>query len=397
MLALRTELIYRSDPGGLIAFADIDRAYTMGTDTWVVWACDTEAGILENDPVEMAERFTNWIQPYFSWLSGGSYLPEFISGGTVKAENEQDCYDNIRSTPSPQEANGAIIVVDLAMIDCGTPADCRIGGGGPGHCFDSHMQERIPKECSPHWPENSREIRLSTLGFTSVPGHIPPTPTGFFLAHELGHALSWPHSYDRPDRHFGTNLMDIMGNGQTLNFGTPAINRYAAGWISVDEVAIHPEPVDSSSQQQEAVYELYPLGEAGTQMLVLQTGTKGAFYALGAREKSGFDGDIPVEGVEVYFIDQSDWCEENFWNSPFLGTCYGPGRLTDAYFEPGRRARTARHVLPYGGVLSGDARHVYSAGESLVIGNARVQIAGGTRDGAPYVVQVGPNPSPARP
>jgi len=26
-----------------------------------VWACDTEAGTLENDPVEMAERFTSWV------------------------------------------------------------------------------------------------------------------------------------------------------------------------------------------------------------------------------------------------------------------------------------------------------------------------------------------------
>ena len=64
-LEIRTELIYRSDPAGLIAFANIDRAYTIGTDTWVVWACDTEAGTLENDPVEMAERFTSWVQPYF--------------------------------------------------------------------------------------------------------------------------------------------------------------------------------------------------------------------------------------------------------------------------------------------------------------------------------------------
>ena len=390
LLAHRTELIYRSDSAGLIAFADIDRSYTLGTDSWVVWACDTEAGTLENDPAEMAERFTRWVQPYFTSLSGGLYLPEFIAGGTVKAESEQDCYDNIRSTPAPPGMNGAVTVVDLPMIDCGTPASCRIGGGGPGHCFAQHLQERIPIKCSPHWPQNMREIRLSTLGFTSVPGHIPSTPTGFFLAHELGHALSWPHSYDRPDRQFGTNLMDIMGNGQTLNFGTPAINRYAAGWIPVDEVAIHPVPVDSASPQQHAVYELYPLGEQGTQMLVLQTDTKGVFYTLGAREKSGFDSDIPVEGIEVYFINQSNWCEDHFWNAPSSGTCYGPGRLTDAYFEPGRRARTVRHVLPYGGVLTGDARHVYRVGESLAIGNARVRIIGRTADGAGYVVRVGP-------
>ena len=392
LLAVRTELIYRNDPAGLIAFVDIDRAYTMGTDTWVVWACDTEAGTLENDPVEMAERFTSWVQPYFSWLSGGSYRVEFISGGTVKADKEQECYDNIRNTPSPQEANGAVIVVDLAMIDCGTEADCRIGGGGPGHCFDRHLDEWIPKVCSPHWPENFREIRLSTLGFTSVSGHIPDPPTGFVIGHELGHALSWPHSYDRPDRHFGSNLMDVMGNGQSLAFGTPAINRYAAGWIALDEVAIHPQPVDSSSQQQEAVYELYPLGEPGTQMLVLQTGAKGTFYTLGAREKSGFDGDIPVEGVEVYFIDQSAWCEDHFWNSPFLGTCYGPGRLTDVYKEPGRRLRPVGYLLPHGAVITGDARHVYSVGESAVIGNAQVQITGRTADGAGYVVKVTARP-----
>ena len=384
------ELVYGEDPGRLIAFADVVRAYSLGTDSWVVWSCDTPEGEWEVPTEETAERLENWAQPYFTWLSGGAYVPRFIVGGTVEADDEQDCLNKVRKTGSPPDMDGAVIVIDIPLVDCNNDVGCRRGWGEPGRCFGLLEQEWVPEQCDPHWPENRREVFLGAVPVTSVPQQIPPTPNGFVLVHEMGHTLLWPHSYDRPDRYFGTNLMDFMGNGQTLNFGTLAINRYAAGWIPIEDVAIHRTPVASDSPQSNVKYELYPLGSPGTQMLVLPTDTMGIYYTLGAREQSGFDADIPVEGVEVYFVDQSDWCEEIPWDRPVVETCFGLGRLQDAYVSPGRSERTASHVLSYGGVLTGNVSHVYQVGEKVIIGDIQVQITGRTADGAGYTVEVGP-------
>ena len=384
------ELVYGDDPARLIAFADVVRAYGSGTDSWAVWSCDTPAGEWEIPTQEVADRLENWAQPYFTWLSGGAYVPEFIVGGTIEADDESDCLTKVRNAASPPNMDGAVIVIDIPLVDCNNEVGCRRGWGEPGRCFKPQGQGFIPDPCPPHWPENKREVVLGAVPVTSVPGQIPPNPNGFVLIHEMGHTLFMPHSYDRPDRYFGTNLMDFMGNGQTINFGTPAINRYATGWIPLSELAIHPVSVNSGSPQPTTQYELYPLGSPGTQMLVLPTETRGVFYTLGAREKTGFDSDIPAEGVEAYFVDQSEWCEEIPWERPFAETCFGIGRLQDAYVSPGRPARMASHTLSYGGVLSGSVSHVYGVGEELVIGKIRVQITGRTADGAGYTVQVGP-------
>ena len=382
-------MVYGDDPARLIAFADIVRAYSLGTDRWVVWSCDTPAGEWEVPTAEAAQRFENWAQPYYTWLSGGTYVPEFIVGGTIEADDEKDCLNKIRNVGSPPGMDGAVIVIDTPQVDCDREnRGCRKGWGEPGRCFEFRGQEWIPDQCGSHWPQNKREVFLGARPVTPVAGERPPR--GFVLVHEMGHALVMPHSYDRPGRDNGTNLMDVMGNGQTLNFGTLAINRYASGWIPLDEVAIHPVPVNSGSPQLTTRYELYPLGSPGTQMLVLPTKTRGSFYTLGAREKSGFDSDIPVEGVEAYFIDQSDWCEEIPWESPRAGTCWGIGRLQDAYVSPGRPERTASHRLLHGGTLRGNVSHVYGVGEELVIGDIQVQITGRTADGAGYTVLVGP-------
>ncbi len=386
------QLVYGDDPARLIAFADVVRAYTLGTDTWLVWACDTPAGQWEIPPEQLAEQLKAWGRPYFTWLSDGEYEPEFIAAETVEADDEQDCLNKVRNSPDPPDADGAVIVVDIPQVDCNNPVGCRGGWGEPGRCYTLIDREWIPEPCDPHWPENKREVFLGAMAVTSVPDQKSPTPNGFVFIHEHGHALMLPHSYDRPNRYFGTNLMDFMGNGQTRNFGTPAINRLAAGWIAIDELAIHPAPVGNAASRPAAQYELYPVGAPGTQMLVLPTGTRGVFYTLGARAKSGFDGDIPVEGVEVYLIDQSDWCDEFPWERPFADTCFGIARLQDAYITPERQALQASHTLSNGGDLTGYVGHVYSVGEQIAIEDIRINITGRTPDGAGYTVAVGPAP-----
>ena len=143
------------------------------------------------------------------------------------------------------------------------------------------------------------------------------TPRFSTVAHEIGHVLGWPYSYNYRDDeaifdydtdgasdHYIVdeydNSTDIMsgGSNEDLATGTPAINRYTAGWIDPEDVAVYSgEP---------AIHELSPIGTDGTQMLVVPSGKgQGTFYSLSPLTDQGYNRGQPKEGVEVYLIDQS--------------------------------------------------------------------------------------------
>ena len=130
------------------------------------------------------------------------------------------------------------------------------------------------------------------------------------IVHEIGHGwLAWPHSFSEvPRLHFkdGTivepnpysNHYDVMSRLDSRPFsvwdhempGTLAINRYAAGWIKPEDVALH--LVD------DATYTLSKPRETGHQFLVVSSGRPYAFTTLEVLEErsSKF---IPVNN-EVY-------------------------------------------------------------------------------------------------
>lgn len=178
--------------------------------------------------------------------------------------------------------------------------------------------------------------------------------------------------------------MDVMSGDLSLGLrsGTIAVNRYAAGWIEPDEVAIH-EPGTT------AVYELRPPGVGGTQMLVLPGHKQGVFAALGARVAIGYDSSIPRQGVEVYSIDQREVACDYPWN----GACSGTNRRTrpDPPAEPG---------AGYGDTLytRGRARlveHVRRLGDVFEIGRATIEVI--ERVGNNYSVQVVDTSAPVPP
>ena len=116
------------------------------------------------------------------------------------------------------------------------------------------------------------------------------------IVHEMGHGwMAWPHSFaevrwrayadeevEPPNPY--SNLYDIMsaldlfpmlGWGYDLP-STLAINRYAAGWIDPEDVALHLE--DS------ATYTLKPFGD-GVRFLVIHSGRRYAFTTLEVLEE----------------------------------------------------------------------------------------------------------------
>ena len=106
------------------------------------------------------------------------------------------------------------------------------------------------------------------------------------LVHEIGHGwMMWPHSYaevrwdedeDRLPNPY-SNYLDFMSSIAPLPVlgwhqdmpSTLAVNRYAAGWIDPEEVALHLGDAGT--------YTLQPPRERGHQFLVISSGREYAF------------------------------------------------------------------------------------------------------------------------
>lgn len=175
------------------------------------------------------------------------------------------------------------------------------------------------------------------------------------LVHEIGHAwMAWPHSYAevpwRPTRDAAeldlpnpySNRLDMMSDAslyRVWDAGIPstlAINRYAAGWIRPEDVALHLE--------ERATYTLAKPRRRGYQFLVLNSGRRGAFTTLEVlddfppayrrpgniiRDVSGRYRLTRYEGVFVARYDQTRGTGINVRVGPALYNADNPHYLTD--------------------------------------------------------------------
>lgn len=330
-----------NDRHGLVAGAGVIRQWTVGTQEWHVWVCDVARGGSGSElrhPSEYASIYNEQVTPYFEWLSQGAYRPKFVGQRILNAPGVTD-------GPQQRERCREQAVRDETAR--GHPAlivDTSGYGGG-----EAAPELEWGSEYGKLWP---REI---TGGVAWVGGN---SGVGV-VAHEMGHVLSFPHSYsgDRTRTSNGwwhtvtdeyDNPMDLMsGASGGLGTGTPAINRYAAGWIPPEQVAVHDRGYES--------YALRPVGDGGVQMLVIPAYEgAGVFYALGARVRNEYDQNIPAEGVEVYVVNQQGddppdsrygSCENG---SPIGEWCWGLGRRTKQYSGSGGTRTSTGHVRPAG-------------------------------------------------
>ena len=369
--AEQTAAAYQADPLGLIAWSEMTRAYTADADLFAVWACDTPDGDQYlADPAVAVQSFETWAQPYFDWLSEGRYVPEFWAADIVAAAEADGCDEAAERFETNSPVSGAIIAADtltlVGLVDDITAIGAASFGAAP--CGDSAVGGVEP-DVPCRWPQNDRTILLGAVAVVPVPG---VTLVGKTLAHEIGHALGWPHSFHSSEGRYDQydNLMDLMSGSLRL-VGTPAVNRYAAGWIPPEQVAVH--PAASGEPHSGALYDLAPVGRPGLQMLVLPTGRTGVFYTFEARVRASYDDGIPVEGVEAYLIDQSaEICDH-----PWQNACWGLDRRTQPLDLLGR---------------AGDVIHVFAAGEDIVLGDTRIRVLETAPDGSGYSVWVGSGP-----
>jgi hypothetical protein len=294
---------YAADPLGLVPFIDTaQRVYSSGTDTWEVWVCDVANGDQTLDPAEVTATLNAEITPYFQWLSDGAYTPSFVAGSIVEStdvidqeEFEQEqafapgCGDAV-ATASTRSPNGALIVVNVGF------------DGGYG-TFGGVCPEDPFTGCTEFFPGNSRRAVVGAASVTLVDGFNEPQL--ITVAHEIGHAQNWAHSYTGLTFDPTTNVLDRYDNdmdmlsGGALSgppVGTLAYHRYEAGWLAPEDVRIHETGV--------ANYRIMAIGQPGIGMVVIPGAGPGVFYTIETRRRVSFDAGLPVAGVAVHKIDQ---------------------------------------------------------------------------------------------
>ena len=330
---------YASDPLGLVAHFDLFQKYSLGEPTWHLWSCDLPHGDLSINLALTESLLNRTITPYFTWLSNGRYRPAFRSTGAVSGNDHNGCLQEISRQGSP---------LPLLMVD-----DSSWNGGGA-------LSERV---------------FVGGGAVSTVPGFSGPRLS--VIAQEIGHSIGMPHSYggsifwSASGRGQGVfeydNPMDIMdAPGISVRRGTPAINRYASGWIDSHTIVIHSGPA--------ATYQLRGIGLSGLQMLVIPGNIQGVFHALDARLNSTrYDSDLPTSGVELYYIDQ----RESACHSPSSGACWGFERRTKP-IPPARSPGYADNLTSV--EIARFTDHVYGVGQTIRVGPVRVEVLGKVGD-----------------
>lgn len=301
------------------------RLHSRGTDRWDVWVCRVPRNTLADDfsdvsprrlpvtPRRAVGRLRRVIAPYFRAISEGRYRPVFRARKLISLGRSQGAAGcGKRARRGSWGRDGALVVTNLVASG---PT-----WAGPDDCADGPSARRPGRICvgRPHTLPGSR--RMGWIPAQTLLKAFPSGPHFATAAHELGHALAWPHSftghlfipgpggtrigieYDDPfdlmgyERLWGTGSWRNPKKGVYRLKGTQVFNRIAAGWVSRRQIAVH--------RYHARTYRLRPIGRRGTRVAIVPTGDRRAFLTLEARARRGYDRNLPFAGINVHAIDQ---------------------------------------------------------------------------------------------
>ena len=348
---------YGWEPLGIVAGGSQIRRHSLGRDVWEVWVCNTGPTSYSYSPETLKKKLNSRVGPYYDWQSEGKYDIAFVEGGIVNGTQDGDPYGDMSvclnkvANRSEGNRNGVVLVLDDVL----SFAEGFAGLAGPGSvCLAGSVCNEVPDT----FPGNSRYALLGAETFTSA------TPFGEALtsvaAHEMGHAIHFPHSSSGISGDTYDNPIDLMsGNSETFDgqpgyteadpYGTLGFNRYAAGWIPSGDVVVF----ESGAKTVKLVKPNY----AGKQLVVIPL-AKGRYITIDARLNDTHD-PIPssVEGAAVHIVDQRPNCPEA--DAYGLTACFGI-----------LRTHLQKPANPYG------AQHVLKKGQERNVGGYVVEVLG---------------------
>lgn len=349
-----------AEPVGTVQalIAGADELRYVGADQVAVWVClvpRNSTGYTEEPVAATAEGVALWattnVTSYYRNVSRNRYVPWFTAMGTIELAPGDTAFECNAKAAARTEAPFTNVLAVSNRADGG-------GFAGPGSARG--LADGPPSETG----------RGMYLGGGTV--FQFPSPT--IAVHELGHTLSWPHSYLGSWEY--DNSMDMM-SGDPVNGlctvettdgryrypcepqHTVAFNRLAAGWIDDSQVQIHTGGT--------ATYTLAPPAMAGVQLVAApHAADEQALMTIEARPSVGYDRFADAEGVVVHRIDQRGTaCGDDVWD----GRCSGIVRRV-------AQARGPADQGQCGGVLVDpcSTAHVIGVGESMTVNGVTIRV-----------------------
>ncbi len=351
---------FSGDPLQIVVWPNDVRRYSQSGDRIGVYICTWAEATGGVDVHAAAMVLNNEVTTFYEGLSDGAYSPLFIARKVVNASGFYSCADAMTAAAENNPLwndDGAIGVLDNTS---------NAGLAGPG--FYCNNCENLS---NPVFPGNKRWAVVEGGSVQAVgtrPAHITTA------AHEVGHTISFPHSYsgetvneyDNPIDYMSGNLDAITGGRADNPYSSLAFNRYRAGWVNPADVVFYSGGVTDLT--------LAPVGVDGTQMVVLPSGYPYSFVTLDARLNSVLD-PIPdeYEGVSAHYIEQ--WCEfTDLSGATYIDAC--GGLSSRPYTYPPSPFGT-NHVTAVGSSTDFDV----DQGESLLAQGSRLKVLSETAEG----------------
>ncbi len=349
---------FDGDPLQLVVWPNDVRRYSLGIDQIGVYICTWDGAPGGLDINAVTATLNSTVTPFYDGLSGGAYAPVFEKRTVVQlpAPGYQACADEIMEAaagnPAWQSDGGAIAALDNTANG---------GKGGPGtYCGNCAVLAQDTFPANQRWAiVDGGSVKATGLR----PAHVTTA------AHEVGHMISFPHSfsgesdyeYDNPIDYMSGNLDELFLQRTDNPYGSLAFNRYRAGWVDPSDVVFF--------NGGRAITTLAPVGVDGTQIVILPTGYEYSFVALDARLSSALD-PIPesFEGVSAHYIEQ--WCR----NDGVVEPC---GGLASRPYSYPPSPDSIDHVTPVGG----ETRFDVDQGEQLLAQGARLRVLEETAEG----------------